>query len=280
MMDAFKTSIIFLYLIRNIRKWYRKIKSNLYSIVKDKKAGVIVEKNTGTKKLSVARREVKYLISLQDRLLLLNALDKLLVPDAYGGYNGYTVRSVYFDSVMNEDYIDKKRHADNKKRIRLRVYHPDDQKVKFELKRKSYGRELKESIIISRKDAQALLKCHYDVLLNYDSDTARYAYDLMSSRLYRPVSLVEYDRRAYTHQHFNTRITMDNNLRYCDFCYDLFSHHLNFKSALEKDQTILEVKYDRYLFKQIQNVLAQCDLSKRPPSKFGTSRQTLNEYYY
>ena len=233
-----------------------------------------------TKKLSVARREVKYLISLPDRLFLLNALDKILVPDAYGGYNGYTVRSVYFDSIVNEDYVDKKMHADEKKRIRMRVYHPDDQKVKFELKRKSYGRELKETIIISREDAKELLQCHYEVLLHYNSDTARYAYDLMTTRLYRPVSLIEYDRRAYTHEHFNTRITMDNNLRYCDFCYDLFSHHLNFTSGLEKDETILEVKYDRYLFKQIQKVLAQCDLTRKPPSKFGTSRSLLKEYYY
>ena len=82
--------------------------------------------------LSVARREVKYLVSLPDRLYLLDALSQLLIPDAYGGYNGYTVRSVYFDSITNEDYRDKKEHADEKKRIRIRVYHPDDQKVKFE----------------------------------------------------------------------------------------------------------------------------------------------------
>lgn len=232
------------------------------------------------KKLSVSRREVKYLISLPDRLFLLDALDRILTPDAYGGYNGYTVRSVYFDSITNEDYIDKKMHANEKKRIRVRVYHPDDQVAKFELKRKSYGRELKESVVISREDAKELLKCNFEVLLHYDSDTARYAYDLMTTRLYRPVSLIEYDRRAYTHENFNTRITMDNNLRYCDFDYDLFSHHLNFKEALPKDETILEIKYDRFLFKQIQKVLTKCDLTRKPPSKFGTSRQILKEYYY
>ena len=47
-----------------------------------------------SKLLSVSRREVKYLISQEDRLFLLEALDKLLTPDAYGGYNGYVVRSV------------------------------------------------------------------------------------------------------------------------------------------------------------------------------------------
>ena len=236
--------------------------------------------NQESNKLTVFRSEVKFRVSLPERLYLLNALDKILTPDKYGGYNGYTVRSVYFDSILNEDYIDKKMHADEKKRIRIRVYDPEDQRVKFELKRKCYGRELKESIWICREDAKALLKCQYDVLLHYDSDVARYAYDLMSARLYRPVSLIEYDRRAYTHENFNTRITMDNNLRYCDFCYDLFSHHLNFKEAIPKDETILEIKYDRFLFKQIQDILCAIDLTKKPKSKFGTSRQLLDEYYY
>lgn len=33
-----------------------------------------------------------------------------------------------------------------RKKFRVRVYHPDDKVAKFELKRKSFGRELKESI--------------------------------------------------------------------------------------------------------------------------------------
>lgn len=98
-------------------------------------------KSEGEQMLSVSRQEVKYLLSLPDRLFLLDALDCLLTPDAYGGYNGYTVRSVYFDSITNEDYEDKRNHADEKKRIRVRVYHLDDKVAKFELKRKSFGRD-------------------------------------------------------------------------------------------------------------------------------------------
>lgn len=40
--------------------------------------------------LALSHREIKYLLSLPDRLYML-MLDKLLIPDAYGGYNGYTV---------------------------------------------------------------------------------------------------------------------------------------------------------------------------------------------
>lgn len=229
--------------------------------------------------LAVSRKEVKYLLSLPDRLFLLGALDQMLIPDAYGGYNGYTVRSVYYDSITNEDYWDKQNGKEEKKRVRLRIYHPEDQTAKLELKRKSYGRELKESVIVSRQDAQRLLLQDYSVLTRYDHPTARYLYDLMRTRMYRPVSLVEYDRRAYTHPNFNTRVTLDNNLRYCPFCHDLFAETLNFQQALPRDKTILEIKYDRFLFRQIQNVLSQCDLTQSPPSKFGSSRNILKYCY-
>ena len=183
------------------------------------------------------------------------------------------------DGVGNDDYLAKKRHDNHKNRFRLRVYHPEDKTAKFEIKRKSYGREVKESVIISREDAQEILRRNYRVLLKYDSEAAIFSYDMMQSRLYRPVSLVEYDRRAYTHPHFNTRITLDNNLRVCDFCFDLFRPRLNFRTVLPGSETILEIKYDRFLFRQVQEVLAQCDLSRPPVSKYGSSRSLLENYY-
>lgn len=230
--------------------------------------------------LSVSRKEIKYLVSIKDRLYLLNCLEKILTPDSFGGYNGYSVRSLYFDSISNGDYIDKMSKSDVKKRVRLRIYTTKDVEVKFELKRKEFGRQLKESIKISKDDAIEMMSGNYKVLLDYNSDISEYAYNLMSGNRYRPVSLIEYDRRAYTHRSFNTRITLDNNLRYSDFNYDLFGDNINFKQALDKDKTILEVKYDRFLFEQIQDVLINCNLQEKPPSKYASSRQLLQEYNY
>lgn len=230
--------------------------------------------------IAVSRKEVKYLVSLKDRLYLLSCLDKLLTPDAYGGYNGYSVRSLYFDSILNTDYIEKVTKANERKRIRLRIYTTEDTTVKFELKRKSFGRQLKETIKITREDAKEIIKGNYKVLLKYDTDISEYAYNIMATNHYRPVSLVEYDRRAYTHKNFNTRITLDNNLRYTDFDYNLFSDKVNFKQAIDKDKTILEVKYDRFLFSQIQDILAKCNFLGKPPSKYETSRQILKRYNY
>ncbi|EGT5620305.1 polyphosphate polymerase domain-containing protein [Clostridium perfringens] len=231
--------------------------------------------------LSVSRKEVKFLVSSTDRVYLLNSLSQILVPDKYGDYNGYKTRSIYFDSIDNEDFREKQIKTEKRKRIRVRIYNEEDRFAKFEIKRKHFERELKESITITKEDAIRLINREYSVLLNYkDNPLYEYAFNLMKSKSYRPVSTVEYDRRAFTHEFFNTRVTLDNNLRFTNFNYDLFNKNINFQKGLPGDKSILEVKYDRFLFQQLQEVLSKCNFVGKPPSKFGTSRQLLNTYYY
>ncbi|HII4441305.1 TPA: polyphosphate polymerase domain-containing protein [Clostridium perfringens] len=231
--------------------------------------------------LSVSRKEVKFLVSSTDRVYLLNSLSQILVPDKYGDYNGYKTRSIYFDSIDNEDFREKQIKTEKRKRIRVRIYNEEDKFAKFEIKRKHFERELKESITITKEDAIRLINREYSVLLNYkDNPLYEYAFNLMKSKSYRPVSMVEYDRRAFTHEFFNTRVTLDNNLRFTNFNYDLFNKNINFQKGLPGDKSILEVKYDRFLFQQLQEVLSKCNFIGKPPSKFGTSRQLLNTYYY
>ncbi|HHD2801927.1 TPA: polyphosphate polymerase domain-containing protein, partial [Clostridium perfringens] len=205
--------------------------------------------------LSVSRKEVKFLVSSTDRVYLLNSLSQILVPDKYGDYNGYKTRSIYFDSIDNEDFREKQIKTEKRKRIRVRIYNEEDKFAKFEIKRKHFERELKESITITKEDAIRLINREYSVLLNYkDNPLYEYAFNLMKSKSYRPVSMVEYDRRAFTHEFFNTRVTLDNNLRFTNFNYDLFNKNINFQKGLPGDKSILEVKYDRFLFQQLQEV--------------------------
>lgn len=231
-------------------------------------------------KITVFRSERKYLLSLADRLQLIKYLNTLLIPDTYGGYDGYSVRSVYFDGLDNQDYNERKQKFEFVKRVRLRVYSLQDKMVKFEIKKKKSGNQIKDSLLITREDAEEMIKGNFEVLKNYEGDTAELGYEVCTTMGYRPISMVEYKRRAYTHPFFSTRITLDNELKYCNFNYDLFDPNPNYQSALPLTETILEVKYDRFLFPQLQDVLTQCNLQKCPVSKFGSSRQLLEEYYY
>ncbi len=230
--------------------------------------------------ISVLRKEMKSLINLEDRMYLIENLDKMLTPDTYGGYNGYTVRSLYFDSRSNQDFNDKLVKSSEQKRIRMRIYTIYDETAKIELKRKSSGRQKKVSLVIQKEDALKLVECDFSVLKKYESETAGYLYEVMTTHDYRPVSIIEYDRRAYTHRDFSTRITLDSNLRYTDFDYNLYSENLNFKKVMSAEKTILEVKYSKFLFSQIQYLLSRIDMSKKPMSKYASSRNLLTNYYY
>lgn len=232
-------------------------------------------------KLQVTRAEKKYLVGLRDRLYLIDSFNRILKADAYGDYSGYSVRTVYFDGLNNQDYLERKYKSPFQKRIRLRVYDPRDKNVKFEIKKKWTHSQVKDSIVISREDAQEMLMGNFEVLKNYDDDTARLGYELCKAGGYRPVSMVEYKRRAYTHPQFSTRITMDSDLRYSDKDFNLFSlDAIDYRNVTDITSTILEVKFERFLLPQIREVLANVDLKKCPFSKFGHSRALLEEYYY
>ncbi|MGP6140383.1 MULTISPECIES: polyphosphate polymerase domain-containing protein [unclassified Jeotgalibaca] len=231
-------------------------------------------------KITVFRSERKYLLGLEDRMQLIKSLHAILVPDAYGGYNGYSVRSVYFDSLDNQDYNEKMQKFEFVKRVRLRIYDIKDQMVKFEIKKKKPGNQIKDTLLVTRLDAEEMLKGNFEVLKNYEGDTAELGYEICTTMGYRPISMVEYKRRAFTHPFFSTRITLDNELKYCNFDYDLFAEKPNYHYAMPLTDTILEVKYDRFLFPQLQDVLTRCNLKKCPISKFGSSRQLLENYYY
>lgn len=231
------------------------------------------------KALTVSRRELKFMINLEDRMRLIAALDKVLIPDAYGDYDGYRVRSVYFDGLDNQDYVERREKFDFVKRVRIRAYTPEDTTAKFEIKKKWRHTQVKDSVIISREDAIEMINGNFDVLKKYDDPTAELGYEICTTMGYRPVSTVEYKRRAYTHPSFSTRITLDNELQYEDVDHDLFAPELNFKQVLPLTKTILEVKFDTYLLPQLQKVLSAIQLEKCPISKFASSREILEAYY-
>lgn len=230
--------------------------------------------------LTVSRKELKFLLNLEDRMRLIVALDQILIPDVYGDYDGYRVRSVYFDGLDNQDYVERAKKYAFVKRIRIRAYTSEDQTAKFEIKKKWQHGQVKDSVIVTREDAKEIVKGNFEVLKKYNDPTAELGYELCTTMGYRAVSMVEYKRRAYTHPFFNTRITLDSELQYCNFAYDLFDENPNYEQVLPITQTILEVKFENYLFPQIQTVLASLNLEKCPISKFASSRSLLEQYYY
>lgn len=215
--------------------------------------------------LKTFRHEYKYVISYDEMLKLRAKFNEVLTIDR--NYNGYMVRSVYFDSINDDDYYDKLGGEINRKKIRLRIYSPNSQKVKLELKSKYDIHQLKESLVISREEAEELIKENYDALLKYNSEVANKIYILLKKGLYKPKVVIEYNRIAYITS-TTTRITFDFDIRSSTDINDFFNEKINYNYITDKKDVVLEVKFDRFLEPYIANILSNYDSRFQSVSKY------------
>lgn len=215
--------------------------------------------------LKTFRHEYKFAISYEEMLSLRKKLNSLLDIDR--DYNGYMIRSLYFDSVEDNDYYDKLNGEMIRKKIRLRIYDPNSDLVKLELKAKYDYHQLKESLIISREDAIELIKGNYSVLLNYQEDLAKRIYIMLMSGYYKPKTIIEYNRIAYMGK-TTTRITFDYEIRSSTNVFDFFNENINYIDIIDKKDIVLEVKFDRLLEPYISTIL----------NKYITRNQSVSKY--
>ena len=229
--------------------------------------------------LSVTRRELKYAIDYETSLILQNELECLLQPDTYSqSANGYyTVRSLYFDSWNNKDYKEKFAGIERRKKIRLRIYNTDQQNAKLEIKKKEGVYQKKDSLVISRTEAEQFIQGEYYRLLDMGEETAYRLYCDMVLGVYRPAAIIEYERRAYVYPAFDTRITFDRNVKSCETFFNIYSNDITFVPVFT-DKVILEVKFNGVLLESIKRVLAKYNLSNVSVGKYALGRPLMARY--
>lgn len=226
----------------------------------------------------VNRRELKYPIGEVDYIRLEKLFAKVLTPDKNNKESGYKIRSLYFDSINNEDYYAKMNGEEVRKKIRLRIYDTKTDSVKLEIKRKININQIKETVTISKEDAIKLINLDYSVLLKYDNTTAKSIYNIMTIGQYRPVVLVDYYRKAFIHQENNIRVTLDSDIRSNEFEFDMFSDDIAMLPIVNYYNALLEVKFDGELFCWISQALTDLDTTNRSMSKYCSSRNFYENY--
>ncbi len=231
--------------------------------------------------LSVFRSENKYWISRCDAMSMQKKFDKLLARDQNSSDSSYMVRSLYFDSINDMDYMTKLAGIEERKKIRIRTYSSSAKYSKLEVKQKKGDLQRKISIWITKEDAYELARCNYSVLTTYFADypDAVYIYSLMVKGCYRPVVLVEYDRIAYTFPLFQTRITFDMDVRSNEGNLDLFGQEPLYQKLLT-DKQILEVKYNERLVGFISDTLRQYHLTRCSISKYCVGRKVFCDFKF
>ena len=231
--------------------------------------------------LNVFRNENKYIISKYKMSNIKNDLNVILKKDLYSNNKSYKVRSLYFDSINNIDFNTKLAGTLDRKKIRIRSYDVNDNKCKLEMKKKHDDLSNKISVWINKDDVNELIKGNYKVLIKYFNENKDIIdiYNTMQLGLYRPVVMVEYDRLAYFHPLYNTRITFDYNIKSSESNFDLFDKKINYTKVFN-DYVVLEVKYNKKLLGFISDILKKQKLTMLSISKYCISRKVFYDFNY
>lgn len=226
--------------------------------------------------ITVFRTEKKYEVKTVTEYQLADRLSRIAEEDSHNGLEGYLVRSLYFDSIYDNDYFDKVDGLEKRKKVRLRIYNPADQMIKLELKEKQGSAQLKSSMIITREQAVSMIQADYSFLKEMKTPLADRLYITMTEGVYRPACIIEYDRRAYICSTNDTRITIDKNVRVSKNVQDFFAESIEFIPVL--NHPILEVKYNGFLLSYLRYAVNLADLLEMALSKYEYSRKCIAQF--
>lgn len=223
--------------------------------------------------LKVLRTEKKYSLSVLEAETIFYRLSKVLEGDPFHGNEAYMVRSLYFDTIYNDDYWDKLDGLNKRQKIRLRIYDTTENVAKLEIKEKQGNTQLKRSLVVTREEAQALQNSDYSVLLNHEGELAEELYNLMTTKMYAPACIVEYQRKAFASFTNDIRITFDSKISSNEGNFDIFDEKLFTYPVTSLDTVIMEVKYNGFLLSYIKALVNSCDSREESNSKYCLARK-------
>lgn len=221
------------------------------------------------------RREIKYIVSAEQRSELLDRLAPYIEQDSYGRH---TISSIYFDT--DDDRIirtslDKPIY---KEKLRLRCYGSAEKAsdtVFLELKKKFKGTVYKRRIAMKLYEAQDYLR--YGIPPEKDSQIFREIDWFMNFYHPYPKIMIAYDRLAYTGRDDSAlRITFDMNIR-------ARRDRLSFIEGsggdmlLEDGFSVMEIKICNAMPLRLSEILSEAEVFPTSFSKYGTEYMLENQ---
>ena len=208
------------------------------------------------------RHELKYSISLADRLALAQRLRPLMQRDPHTDETGrYTIRSVYFDNYKDKALREKRNGVQTREKFRIRYYNDDLSFITLEKKIKHNDLCKKLDAPLTAEEYQRILQAPGPWMLEHPEPL-------------RPRVLVSYVREPYIYQAGNVRVTFDSHIRTSLFERDFAEGTPPDISATDAPgDTILEVKFDAFLPEVIRGLLQVGTLRQQAFSKYGACRR-------
>ncbi|MHA0856869.1 polyphosphate polymerase domain-containing protein [Paenibacillus sp. CMAA1364] len=225
------------------------------------------------------RHEMKYYIhnheynGLQSRISSVLAMDNNSI-----GKEGYHIRSLYFDNVLEAALIDKNNGVFQRKKYRIRIYNKSDKVIKLERKSKYHDYIAKESASLSRSQYDQIMNGDIEFLNQSDIQLMKDFYFDMKHGYMKPAVVVDYIREAYIYPIGDVRITFDKCLSGSMQSFDIFDRDLVTVESIEGPKTILEVKYNQFLPDFVYGLLQMSSHNRSTISKYVICKEKRKMY--
>lgn len=234
----------------------------------------------------VFREEKKYMITQEVYYRLRHHISQVMQRDRHSENEqyrfakgqGYTIRSLYFDSLEDRDFHEKLDGIELRRKCRLRTYMNDPSFCVLELKKKQGNLQEKTSLRLTREQGERLIEGDYGLLLEINNPFSLDCYQMMSQHIYRPKSVVTYERDAFIAKENKIRITFDQAVRGTESDFDIFSDTLNESPFLDASNVVLEVKFNGFLLQYIKDLLVEVEGEQLSVSKYCLSRKISKHY--
>lgn len=223
----------------------------------------------------IYRKENKYLLRTSEFVQLKKSLELVLQPDYNGKSGCYQVRSLYFDSLYDNDYYDNVDGVLEKRKIRLRVYPPRFEKVRLEWKCKEGSDGIKYDLWLTKEEARQMIRGDFSFLRCKMDALSQAIYVRLMCGAYRPKTLVQYEREAYGYGVSDVRITFDTYIKGTLTGYGLFDENPMFIPLLDYGYGILEIKYNDFLPDIIKRLTGKIDRLQIANSKYIQARDLM-----
>ncbi|WP_240377929.1 polyphosphate polymerase domain-containing protein [Bacillus piscicola] len=235
---------------------------------------------------NVFREEKKYVITKDVYYKLRHYIAQVMHRDTHSEKNhyryrrgdGYTIRSLYFDSLDDRDFHEKVDGIELRRKCRLRTYMHDPDFCLLELKKKEGHHQKKSSYRLTKEQGKRLIAGDYQLLLELNHPFLLECYYMMMQHVYRPKSIVTYERDAFVAKENKIRVTFDQAIRGTESNFDLFSEQLQENDLMDATHVVLEVKYNGFLLQYIKELLEEVEKDQLSVSKYCLSRKISKNY--
>ena len=221
------------------------------------------------------RHEIKFHISPLGADALSRRLAAIMPRDAHADpHTGeYTIRSLYFDDAYDSAFHEKLDGVQHRDKYRIRVYNTKNSPISIERKRKMGDLIQKDSVRITQRLAQQLMRADPTGLDSIGRPLLTDVAIQMRTKLLHPAVIVEYDREAFTYPVEDVRVTIDKRIRTGLVHTDLFEPNLQTVEVMDRNTWVLEVKFNEYLPDFINSLLVGIPTERSAVSKYTLCRR-------